>query len=208
MAQHRFTCGLPFTPQAFGKSIRTEIQRRQFRRRTTDRRVAGAATEVALGGVVIQFAAVAAREQAHHEARRAVAALRTGMIDQRLLRRMQHLAIRQRFHGEDLAPHYRAHRQQAAVHRTVVRAAIGVGLDHCDRAGAAVAVAAAFLGAVQALPLQPAQQGLGGIAAGELNAASVQFKCRRSRGRFRNRCRHRQRVAQHRGCFHAAGPPT
>jgi len=152
------------------------IGHRQRLRGGADRRVAGAAAQVAGDRVVAGRAFVRGAEQAHDETRRAVAALRARMVDQRLLHRVQRRAVGERLDGRDLAPRQQPDGQQAAVDGAVVRAPLRVGLDQRHRACAAIAVAATFLGAVRAVPLQPAQQRLCGIRAAEFDAAAVEDK--------------------------------
>ena len=159
--------------------------------RGADRRIAGAAAQVAFGGVVVELAVGMADEQAHDEARRAVAALRATRVDQRLLHGMQARAVGQPLHRHHLAPGQHAHRQQAAVDRAVTRGAGGIALDQRHRAGTAIAVGAALLGAVQVLALQPAQQRFGGLGASQRDVRTVEAECR-ARG-------HATRVAQDRG---------
>src|SRR6185369_7348528 len=73
------------------KTILVGAARRQ--RRVDDRAIAGAAAEIARERIVDRRAAghalVMEREQRHHDAGRAEAALRSMVIDHRLLHRMQ-----------------------------------------------------------------------------------------------------------------------
>ena len=88
---------------------------------------AGVAVEQGLGG--------------QHDARRAEAALRAAVLDERLLDGMQRRRRRQALDGDDVAARRFQRQHQAGVD--------GSAVDQ-HRAGAAVAVAATFLGAGEA----------------------------------------------------------
>ena len=100
-------------------------------------------------------------EQAHHEARRAEAALRAVRLDHRLLHRMQRAVVAlQALDGEHRLARDRRQEPDAGVDRLpgeTSRRRRRLGQD--DRAGAAVAFGAAFLGAGE-LPVlaQPLEQ--------------------------------------------------
>jgi hypothetical protein len=133
-----------------------------------DRPVAGAAAQVAaqrIGCLAARHGALAAlalvlvqRVQAHHEARRAEAALRAVRIDQRLLHRVQRAAgAAQLIDRDELLAVERADEGDAAIDGAPAQAA-RAGLTHHHGAGAAVALGAALLGALEpALLAQPLQ---------------------------------------------------
>ena len=118
--------------------------------------VAGAAAEVA-GQVVRQLLAVGsgaglgvtlvAGGQRHHEAGGAEAALRAVAVHQGLLHRAELLGAAQVFHRQQRPAVQRGQELGAGVHVAQLQFAVGVefALDH--RAGATVALGAAFLGA-------------------------------------------------------------
>jgi len=86
-------------------------------------------------------------EQAHHEARGAEAALRSVALDHGFLGRVERAVLGgQVFHGPQRPAVHRMGQLDAAVHRPVVQATVALLAQH-DRAGAAVAFPAAFLGA-------------------------------------------------------------
>ncbi len=142
-----------------------------------DRAVAGAAAEVAadrLGPDLAGLAALAVvlGEEAHHEARRAVAALRAAGLDHRRLRRVQLVAVGEAVHGQHLAagqPH-RGH--QARVHGEEA-AALAVRSHQHHRAGTALALGAALLHTGQAPLAQEVEQRLVGIGLAQGDGASV-----------------------------------
>ena len=148
-------------------------------RRVQDGPVAGAAAQVARQLGLRQFArnTLALRhmvlvhaKQAHDKAGRAKAALRAVALHHRLLRRMQRTggpALQQRvgrqvFHGPQGQPLHRMGHAYAAVDGLEAqRTTLGLAQNH--GAGAAVAFAAAFLGAGAAQVFaQQLQQGAGG----------------------------------------------
>jgi epoxyqueuosine reductase len=99
---------------------------------------------------------VAVGEQAHHEARRAEAALRAVMIDHRLLHGMQRAVRRlQALDRDQLAPVERRDRLDAGIDRAMDEPATVARLRDDHGAGAAIALRAALLGA--AAPLGAAQ---------------------------------------------------
>jgi hypothetical protein len=79
-----------------------------------------------------------------HDARRAEAALRAAMLDQRLLDRMELSALGHALNGQNVPAWGFLRQHEAGVDRSAV---------HKDRAGTAVAVAASLLGAGQAQAL-------------------------------------------------------
>ena len=160
--------------QDVGKAVATGFHAGQGVGRAADRRIAGAAAQVAFCRRIVEFAGVEAGKQAHDEPRRAVSALRTRSVDEGALDRMQVGAVGQMLDRDDLAPAQRAERQQAAVDRPVVAPAVGIRFDHGHRAGPAIPVGAAFLGAGQGVPLEPAQQRLGGRAVGQGDAGAIE----------------------------------
>ena len=142
--------------------------------RADDRGIAGAAAEVARQCVVVVPVAVEMRNRHRHdETGRAEAALRSVMVDHRLLHRVQGAVG-----GADALD--RAHRaavklgqeEDAGVQRPCA-ARIG---DH-HRAGPAIAFVTAFLGASEAaLFAQPIEQRCRGGHVSQLHALSVQKK--------------------------------
>src|SRR5205085_1648054 len=96
--------------------------------------------------------------QRHHEARGAEAALRAVAVDHRLLHRVQAVAALQVLDGEERLAVERRQEADARVHRLQPQLAGGVEVADDDRAGAAVALGAAFLragaAAVLAQPLE------------------------------------------------------
>ena len=156
-----------------------------------DRPVAGAAAQIArelVGELLARgrracgAVALVATRQRHHEARGAETALRTMAIDHRLLRRVQRstLALRQRLQvlhrqqrpaverGQELdAGVDRAQAQPANLRGAGRRRTDGIGLarqlGHDHRAGAAIALGAAFLAAAAMRVLaQPVEHGVRG----------------------------------------------
>ena len=91
-------------------------------RRVDDRAIAGAAAEIAGERLVDalarrRLAAVIMREQAHHDAGRAEAALRAVQVDHRLLHGMQRLALGEILDGEQFRAVDLAEQQDAGVDR-------------------------------------------------------------------------------------------
>ena len=132
-------------------------------RRRDDRLIAGTAAEVARERVVDALGAerrvavvglgiaLVEREQRHHEARRAEAALRGVALDHRLLHDMRSaVLVLQILDREQLRAVELADEQDAGVDRLVAHATALQAADR-DRAGAAVTLGAAFLGAHAAL---------------------------------------------------------
>ena len=102
------------------------------------------------------------------EARRAVAALRPAADGHLALHRVQGARLAEALGGDDLLAVEREHRHEAGVQRgpagaartvrqSAVRSVLGPGDQH--RAGAALALGAALLGAGQTLVAQPVQRG-------------------------------------------------
>ena len=129
-------------------------------RRLDDRPIAGAAAEIAGDPVGHRVAVERPRigrliegEQAHDEAGRAEAALRGVALDHRGLHRME-LALRadKVLDRDDLGAVDLAEELDAGVDRLVDQPAVAEPADG-DRAGAAVALAAALLGALRPLRL-------------------------------------------------------
>ncbi len=99
------------------------------------------------------------REQAHHDAGRAEAALRSMEVDHRLLDGMQTRALGEVLDRQHLGAVDLAEQQDAGVDRLVGRRAIGAAARQDDCAGAAIALAAALLGALGADVLaQPVEE--------------------------------------------------
>ena len=151
-----------------------------------DRAIAGAAAEIAGERIVDPVAVRLARllverEQRHHEARRAEAALRAMAIDHRLLAGMQRAVGRgQILHRQQLLAVQRADELDAGIDRAIAQA-VAVQLAQHHGAGAAIALAAAFLGADAALrAAQIVQHGRVGIDAAELAPLVAQKKPHRS----------------------------
>jgi hypothetical protein len=88
-------------------------------------------------------------EQPHHETGRAETALRAMLLDHRLLDRMQ-LAVGNIFNGDHLGAVSLPREHDAGIDRPIDDAASVKTAQH-DRAGTAVALGAAFLGAGRAL---------------------------------------------------------
>ena len=173
-AERRWRTWLGRALQGRGKAVAAGLHAAQGAGRAADRRISGAAAEVAFGRRIIELAGVEAGKQAHDESRRAVSTLRSRSLDEGALDRVQVGALGQMFDSDDLAPAQSTHRQQAAVDRPIVAPAIGVRFDHGHRAGPAIPVGAAFLGAGQGMPLEPAQQRLGGRAVGQGDAGAIE----------------------------------
>ncbi len=164
-----------FQPQLPALGIRREnIGRRAMEgghRGIGDRAIARAAAEIA-GEDVIEgragqraFGLVIGREEAHHDARRAEAALRAVMRDHRLLDRVELPAGREILHGQHFRAVDLAKQENAGIHRLIAHAALAQAGEH-DGAGPAIAFVAAFLRAGGALLLaQPFEQREGGIEA-------------------------------------------
>ena len=94
-------------------------------------------------------------EERHDEARRAEAALRAVGLDQRLLDGVEiAVAVRQVLDGDQLLAVERRHELDAGIDRAIAEP-VAVELAEHHRAGAAIALGAALLGA--AAPLDPAQ---------------------------------------------------
>ena len=147
-------------------SRRETVRRRAVagrQRRLDDRLVAGAAAEIARERLVDALArrrraAMVVREQAHHDAGRAEAALRTVEIDHRLLHGVQRLALGEVLDGEQFGAVDLPEQQNAGIDRLVGELAAPKMRKH-HRAGAAVALAAALLGPRRArLLAQPIEQ--------------------------------------------------
>ena len=146
--EHRVLC--PRVGHGLGGQIEPGID---------DRTVAGAAAQIAGDQVlhrcpVRDRAGQPARMQLHDEARRAEAALAAVTLDHRGLHRMRPVAS-DMLHGLDRAPVHCRQKLDAGVHRAAMQAAGPVGFGQKHRAGTAIALGAAFLGAGQ--PLGAAQ---------------------------------------------------
>src|SRR5271163_2463995 len=148
------------------RSRRETVRRRAVagrQRRLDDRLVAGAAAEIARERLVDALArrrraAMIVREQAHHDAGRAEAALRTVEIDHRLLHGVQRLALGEVLDGEQFGAVDLPEQQNAGIDRLVGELAAPKMRKH-HRAGAAVALAATLLGPRRArLLAQPIEQ--------------------------------------------------
>ena len=126
-----------------------------------DRLVAGAAAEVALQRRPRSRprrvrVAHPERVERHHEARRAEAALAAVAVDHGRLHRVQGAVAGEVLDGDDVAEVDRGEQPDAGIHRLVDQPVAGPPADQ-HRAGAAVALGAALLGAAQ--PLRPAAGG-------------------------------------------------
>ena len=135
-----------------------------FDRRIHDRPIAGAATEIAGQHVVDGVAAGTAiarmivREQAHHDAGRAEAALRAMQARHRFLHGMQRAVLGEVFDRDQLCAVDLAEQRDAGVNRLVHQTAVALARQH-HGAGAAIALRAALLGAGRALlKAQPIKQ--------------------------------------------------
>ena len=123
-----------------------------------DRRIAGAAAEIALQRLLDLVLRRPRRRQPeaverHDEARRAEAALRAVLVDERLLHGMQRAGQSQVLHRHDVGRVERSDEADAGIDGLVAEIAVDEPPDE-HRAGAAVALRAAFLRAGQAL-LEP-----------------------------------------------------
>ncbi len=147
-----------------------------------DRSIAGTAAQVAGERVVDPVAVRLARfliqrEQRHHEARRAEAALRSVAIHHRLLAGMKRSVGRgQIFHRQQLLAVQRADQLYAGIDRAVAQP-VAVHFAQHHRAGATIALAAAFLGADPPLrAAQIIQHGRVGVDVAELTPLAAQQK--------------------------------
>ena len=114
-------------------------------------------------------------EQRHDEARRAEAALRAVGLDHGLLHRVQ-ATIGEVINGDHLGTVGLAGEQDAGIDRRIGDAAIDAAAQH-HRAGAAIALGAAFLGAERALlQAQIVEQGQGRAEAAEPHLAPTPQK--------------------------------
>ena len=117
-------------------------------RRGEDRPVAGTAAKIA-GKLVAEAgrrrrdAGMIGGEEAHHDARRAKAALGAMVVDHRLLQRMQRLALGEILDRDQLGAVELAEQENAGVDRLVRQLAVAEPRQH-HRAGAAIAFGAAF----------------------------------------------------------------
>jgi hypothetical protein len=118
-------------------------------RGVANRPVARASTQVAARrqrvAWTVAIAPMLLREQAHHEAGRAVAALRTAAGRHRLLHLGEFALLRERFDGVELTVRRRWQRHQAGIDDPIGGAALLVG-DHRHGTGAALTFGASFLG--------------------------------------------------------------
>ena len=163
------------------------------------RPVAGAAAEIpsktVVDGLPIRRRPLQAhRVERHHEARRAEAALRSMRVDDGLLAGMQFArrALKALDRDDRLAVQHRQ-KLDAGVHRPVAHC-IAVELADRNRAGAAIALGAAFFRPGEALPVtQVIEQRHGRRQAGNGLAFAVQNECQLLAhpwsviGRFRRR---------------------
>ena len=124
-------------------------------RRVADRAIAGAAAQIARERIIDHRLVERARpllmqdEQAHHDARRTEAALRTVMGDHRFLDRMQRAALCEILHGDEIRPVDLAEQQDAGIDRLVDEPPVPHPSER-DSAGAAIALPATLLGAERA----------------------------------------------------------
>ena len=147
-----------------------------------DRLIAGAAAEVALQRR-FDGAGIGARVfhpqpvKRHHKARGAKAALAAVMFDHRRLHRMQPaIGAAQMLDRDDMAAMARGKEADAGVHRLIAQPAVMQASDQ-HRAGAAVALGAAFLGAGQAaVQAQEVQQRIAGADLVQADRGVVQKK--------------------------------
>jgi len=136
-----------------GRLVEAERPARQMvadgRHRPANAAVAGAATEVAAGGIGQGLAVEQGAGQRDDQAGGAITALHATLVDQRLLHRGQLVAI-EAFGGDDVAVGNLAGGQQAGAQGAVMRCRVA-GFDFADQhqAGAAVATAAGWLGGSQ-----------------------------------------------------------
>ena len=135
-----------------------------FERRIHDRPIAGAAAEIAgqhvVDGVAAGIAAarLIVREQAHHDAGRAEAALRAVQARHRFLHGMQRAVLGEILDRDQLCAVDLAEQRDAGIDRLMHQAAVALARHH-HGAGAAIALRAAFLGAGRTLlKAQPIKQ--------------------------------------------------
>jgi len=188
--------GAPFVRERLETIDRQPFASRE--RRIDDRLVAGAAAEIAgerfaNAGVSRRRALVIEREQAHHDAGRAKAALRAVKLDHGLLDGMQRLALRQILDREHLGAVDLPEQQNAGIDRFIAQR-LAAETNQDDRAGAAIALAATLLHTLRArLLAQPVQQGRAGRKRSERNGSPAKSEAQALAGlgpRFVNRhCR-------------------
>ncbi len=160
-----------------GSSARRCRQRTRPRRRSGGSRCSGRGCRRSIRDQAEAPGPIVLAEQADHEARSAVAALRSTGLDHRALDRVQGAVAG----GDALDADNRlavggSQRDQAAVDRFETNAAARVGADHGDRARAALALGAAFLAAGAARRAQPLQQRGVGVAIVDLDALPVEHE--------------------------------
>ena len=135
-----------------------------LQRRRDDRAIAGASAEIARKLVAKRrvrqrLAGMVGGEQAHHDARRAEAALRGVSVDHRLLQRMQLAARGEILDRDQFRAVKLAQEQNAGVKRLVGETAAPEPRQH-DRACAAIPFGAAFLRSLRShLLSQPVEDG-------------------------------------------------
>jgi hypothetical protein len=147
--------------------------------RVQDRPVAGAAAQVAGERVVVEHpglapaGAVVLRRHAADEARGAVAALRPAAHRHLLLHGVQGVRVAETLRGHQLLAGERRGRHQARVDRRPLGRGIDTGTGEQHRAGTALALGAAFLGARQPDAAQPVERGRRRRGAGQAARLAV-----------------------------------
>src|SRR5262245_14212575 len=144
------------------------VEQRSFRgfaqrqRRIANRTIAGASAQIAAHRVRVAQT-LASRpmlfgEKAHHEAGRAVSALRAAPFRDGALHRRHLAALRKRLNRDDLLTGHHRQEQQAAIDR-YVHAPRAVRPDHDHRASPALTLGTAFLRSGESAGAQKIQQG-------------------------------------------------
>ena len=160
---------------------------RRVARGIDDRPVAGAAAEIAgqrvVDGLVLGLlAALLERIQRHHDPRRAEPALARIRLDHRFLERVEPAILRQPLDCDQRLAGELRHRHQAAIDRLVAHARAVRDAEH-HRAGAAIALGAALLGAGESpFGPQPVEHGRRRRHAADLAGLSVEQNSDRSAG--------------------------
>src|SRR5262249_20798936 len=146
-----------------------------------DGTIARATAEVAAKLIVelvggADVAAVVALEKGHDETGSAVAALRTVALDHVLLNRVERSVTSDALNRNDFASGHETQWDEVSVDRTIARFALGIAVNDGDRAGAAIAFGAAFLGASQTGAAKVLEQRSIGRAVREADEPTVQRK--------------------------------
>src|SRR2546423_4643153 len=131
------------------KHIRSVTLRQSISGRIADGAVTGATTQIAAELFVelrrgLEVLPIISFEERHDETRRAIAALRSEILDHRFLDRM-HFRTRDAFDRNDLAAGHERQRDETTVDGAVTTPAARVTIDDRDRARAAIAFRATFL---------------------------------------------------------------